>query len=605
MAPPGAGFLSRLVLCLWALFLVGASSLAAVPGLDLLLPPHEKNLGPALGLKALSELPTYHLDFSLSDRSGHFEGRGRLAWTNRTGRPQKDLAFLLHTNGDTHAQMQENGGMRVLSMRSVKGPQGVLRSLRPTLVSFELEKALAVGEAIELEFEWEGWLRNLGNNDNDLFTQAFASFGSMGSPVGGADYGLLAAGDGLLTLASAYPMLAPYRSGQAQTAAPSEVGDLAWNQVGAFEVRVVTPVGLEVVTNLKDGRRSRLSNKAQLLEASGVGVRDFVMVASREFEKREGLVDGVRVRSWYLKKDREAGLRSFEEIRPMLGFLSERYGAYPFSELDVVEATLVGGAGGVEFSGLVLIGGFLYRDPGESQHPIGQLLNMLSSLGAGGQQVDLSETLEGQRRFVLAHELAHQWAPSLVGTHAQKSPVVDEPLAQYLAGRIMQDMLGDEEGALVRDQNVLLNYALYRLMGGKDKSADRPTDRYSGALEYAALVYGKAPYFYVDLEKRLGRRTLDKALRGAVSDWSWRIVYGEDWLQALEKNGAVGAERLGKRWWSGDFGDEDLGLDPEGERALELVLGKDVADMTTEMLKSLGMSPADVFSALGALTGGF
>ena len=146
---------------------------------------------------------------------------------------------------------------------------------------------------------------------------------------------------------------------------------------------------------------------------------------------------------------------------------------------------------------------------------------------------------------------------------------------------------------------------LYRLMGGKDKAADRPTDRYSGALEYAALVYGKAPYFYVDLEKRLGRRTLDKALHGAVSDWSWRIVYGADWLQALEKNGARGAERLGKQWWSGVSGDADLGLDPEGERALELVLGKDVAVMTTEMLKSIGMSPADVFSALGALTGGF
>jgi hypothetical protein len=36
-----------------------------------------------------------------------------------------------------------------------------------------------------------------------------------------------------------------------------------------------------------------------------------------------------------------------------------------------------------------------------------------------------------------------------------------------------------------------------------------------------------------------------------------------------------------------------------------LVLGAEVAGMTTEMLKALGMSPADVFSTLGALTGGF
>jgi len=511
---------------------------------------------------------------------------------------------MLHVNGDSAQQMRVNGGMRVNEMRSVEGPEGELEQVRPTLVNYRLRRPLKVGDSIELAFEWEGWLRNLGDDDNDLFTQAFASFGAMGTPVGGADYGLLAAGDGLLTMASAYPMLAPYREGRAQVDAPAQVGDLAWNQVGAFEVRVVTPVGLEVVTNLKENRRTKLSSGAQLLEASGVGVRDFVLVASRNFEKREGFVRGVRVRSWYLAKDREAGVQSFEEIGPMLDFLSSHYGEYPFTELDVVEATLVGGAGGVEFSGLVLMGGFLYRDPLQSQHPIGQLLNMLSAFGAGGQDVDMASTIDAQRRFVLAHELAHQWAPSLVGTNAQKSPVVDEPLAQYLAGRVVQDMIGEEKGAFERDQNVLLNYALYRLMGGEDGPADKSTDRYEGTLQYAALVYGKAPYFYVDLEKRLGSSRVDSALKGAVEDLSWRVAYGQDWLRALQRNGASGAVALGTRWWSEAHGDEDLGLDPEGHRALELVLGEETAEMTIQMLDALGMNPSDVFSALGLLTGG-
>jgi hypothetical protein len=583
--------------------LVGMAQ-AAPPGIDLLKVPHRERIQAALGLQSLDELPTYRLELSLSDRSGHFEGRGGLTWTNRTGRVQSVLPFLLHTNGDSDQQMRVKGGMRIKSMDSIRGPAGVLERVRPTLVNYRLKRPLPVGASIELSFEWEGWLRNLGDDDNDLFAQAFASFGSMGTPVGGADYGLLAAGDGLLTMASAYPMLAPYREGVAQVGAPAEVGDLAWNQVGAFSVRVVTPIGLEVVTNLKEDRRVRLSSKAQLLEASGLGVRDFVLVASRNFKKREGFVDGVRVRSWYLEKDTEAGIRSFEEIEPMLSFLSKRYGDYPFTELDVVEATLVGGAGGVEFSGLVLIGGFLYRDPSQSQHPIGKLLNMLTALGAGGQELDLASTIQAQRRFVLAHELAHQWAPSLVGTHAQKSPVVDEPLAQYLAGRILQDMLGDEKGAFERDQNVLLNYALYRLMGGEDGPADKSTDQYTSALQYAALVYGKAPYFYVDLEERLGRRRVDAALKGAVEALSWQVAYGKDWLKAMEENGATGAEALGRRWWSGAHGDEDLGLDPEGHRALELVLGEEVAEMTVSMLNALGMSPADVFGALGALTGG-
>ena len=591
-------------LLFWFFFLSASPHvLAATPGMDFIDASHAKKIKKVLGLKEIGELPTYRLDLSVSDRSGYFEGRGSLTWTNRTGRAQSELPFLLHSNGRSESELKSNGGMRVLSMKTKDGPAGTLKSVRPNLVEYHLKKPLAVGAQIVLEFEWEGWLRNLGNDDNDLFTQAFASLGAMGTPVGGADYGLLALGDGLLTMASAYPMLAPYREGEALTDAPADVGDLAWNQVGAFEVRIVTPVGLEVVTNLQDVKRSKLSSKAQVLESSGLGVRDFVLVASRDFEKTEETVDGVVLRSWYLSKDREAGLRSFREIRPMLAFLS-RYSAYPFKELDVVEATLVGGAGGVEFSGMVLVAGFLYRDPKETQHPMGQLLGMLSTLGAGGQDVDLGETINIQRRFVLAHELAHQWAPSLVGTDAHRSPVVDEPLAQYLAGRIIQEMLGDEEGAKQRDQNVLLNYAMYRLMGGVDGPADQSTEHYRGAMHYAALVYGKAPYFYVDLEKRLGRKVLDSALRGAVSDLSWQIAYGDDWLSALERNGGTGAIALGKRWWSGAHGDEDLGLDPEGERALELVLGEDVAAMTTEMLKSMGMSPATLFQMLGQMSGG-
>ena len=125
----------------------------------------------------------------------------------------------------------------------------------------------------------------------------------MAAPVGGADYGLLAAGDGLLTLASAYPMLAPYRNGVPQTDAPADVGDLAWNQVAGFSVRIVTPQGLEVVTNLEDRRRRSLPGGEELLEAEGWGVRDMVFVASRNFARREAIVDGVRVRSWYLERD--------------------------------------------------------------------------------------------------------------------------------------------------------------------------------------------------------------------------------------------------------------------------------------------------------------
>ena len=584
----------------WVVFLVSLFSTAALAQPTLLQEGQEQAIRKALGLQNLAEVPSYTLDLSLSDRSGHFEGRGSLRWTNRTGLTQSVMPLLLHTNGHSAEEIKKQGGMRILEVRTRTGPTGEAQSPRPSLVNYVLERPLAVGETIEIEFRWEGWLRNLGNDDNDLYQQAFASLGAMTSPVGGADYGLLAAGDGLLTMASAYPMLAPYRNGVPQTDAPAEVGDLAWNQVAGYAVRVVTPQGLEVVTNLEETQRRGLPGGEELLEASGWGVRDFVLVASRDFAKEEATHDGVLLRSWFLKRDAEAGRKCLEEAVEYLRFFSETYGAYPFTELDVVEATLVGGAGGVEFSGMVLMAGFLYRDPGESQHPMGQLMNALSSLGGGASGLEMADTLNIQRRFVLAHELAHQWSPSLVGTNAHHSPVVDEPLAQYLAGRAIQNQIGDAEGALQRDQNVLLNYAMYRLMGGEDAAADRPTGAYSGALEYAALIYGKAPYFYVDLEERVGRRRLDAAIEGAVRELSWRVVGGNEWLEAIERNGASGARALGDRWWSGAHGDEDLQLDPDGHRALAMILGEEMGAATSEMLSGLGMTPATLFGMLSA-----
>ncbi len=122
----------------------------------------------ALGLEAFDEMPAYVLDLSLSDRSGHFEGRGTLTWTNRTGRSQKVLPLLLHTNSQSQADMRQKGGMRVTSVRTIRGPHGEAESPRPSLVNYVLKKPLAVGEAIKLEFGWEGWLRNLGDDDNDL-----------------------------------------------------------------------------------------------------------------------------------------------------------------------------------------------------------------------------------------------------------------------------------------------------------------------------------------------------------------------------------------------------------------------------------------------------
>lgn len=211
----------------------------------------------------------------------------------------------------------------------------------------------------------------------------------------------------------------------------------------------------------------------------------------------------------------------------------------------------------------------------------------------------MADILRGQRRFVVVHEVAHQWVPGLLGTDSQSSPVVDEALAQYLAGRVVEAQVGREQGRTERDRNVGLNYALYRLMGGPDGPADRPTDAFGSSLEYGALVYGKAPYLYVDLEDRLGRDRLDGALRRAVAGNAWKTVDTAGWIAALEKGGATGVGALADRWWRGVGGDEDLGYDPSGRAAFALIVGEELATQMEQSFRMIGLDFGTLLRMMG------
>ena len=590
------------ILTLALLVCSGYHAAGAEPvGDELLRPGEAQRILTALGLDELDQLPTYALDLSLSDADGRFEGRGSLIWTNTTRSPLDVLPLLLHPN----APGAEAGGGIELRSVSCPGQACHHQTPGPNVAEVRFETPVMPGGAAVVEFSFGGTLRSLSPASNDVFEQALGSLGAMAGHAGGADYGLLGQGDGLLTVANAVPMAAPFVDGRPRIDEPGAVGDLAWNQVANFDVRIVTPTGLAVVTNLQDGAATPLDGDTQIVHARGTAVRDLVIVASREWVTRTRRCGDVEVRSWSLARDATAGEVVLDDAVTALDLFESLLGPYPYTELDVVEATLVGGAGGVEFSSMVLVAGFLYRDPSQSESPMAAMLQSMAALGmGGGMPSELTDMLGSQRSFVVAHELAHQWCPGLVGTDARSHPVIDEPLAQYLAGRVSEVRLGVTAGRQDFDRNALINNALYRLLGGADAAANRPAAEFTSSLEYAGLVYGKAPYFYVAAEEEVGRAVLDPAIRSAVQDGAWQLVDTDRWLTALEEGGLVDARPLASRWWDGAHGDEDLDVDPEGERVVSLMFGDELAAQLDATLGLLGMNLGDLLKSLsGAALG--
>lgn len=612
------------------------------PLLRLLRPAERRSLPRRFGLRSLGELPFYDLDLAIDPAGARLAGRCRLAYRNDTGQALTMLPLLLHPNAPRELGVKgaDSGSLALSSVRGIKGPKPKLLMRRPTLAELQLSPALAPGHWIEFEVVFVGTLRRLAPDANDVFGQALSSLGMSGVGAGASDYGLLAVGDGIATLASAYPMVAPFRQGSFDVGKPTAFGDLAYNGLVNFRVRTALPAGWKLVSNLVELPRTKSLSSQQAGTATtvytsvGAATRDLVLVAARDLEHSSQKLGEITVTSHYRRGDAKAGRRVLKTAHGALALFQQRFGPYPYTELDVAQATLVGGAGGVEFPGMVLIAGMFYRKPSKSSNPLAMLSRLMGGLGGAlgglsgqgpgsgglgaksgapfganhGGLANMDALISQMGDFVVAHEVAHQYFAGLVGADCRDHPAVDEPLAQFAAGAYMAKVHGAAEGRRILDMNAKANYGIYRMLGGADLPAAWPVQRYPSALAYAAVVYGKAPYFYVALRDRLGAAVFNRALRKAVDDHRFKLVTLDQWVEGLARGaGAQGAvvRQLAKRHLYGKHGDQDLGVDDSGDAVLAMLMGKQSLAQIKRGLGLFGMSPRSLFRMLlGKMAGG-
>lgn len=578
---------------------------------------------------SLASLPTYTIALSLDPRTRRFAATLTLRYHNTTGRALATLPLLLPANeSDERSGASPSSGRIVV--RSVTSSDRAITSAAPSLTRLDIafQSPLPPDEAVELSIAYDGELGSLPADTNDIIGQALGSIGNFGAPSEGG-YGLLAVGDGIVTLSGAYPMVAPYIGGEFRAEASGGIGDSPYANLSNFRVSVLLPETVHAVTNLVDSpmRLPGTPDGARVFGARGEGVRDFVLVAGADLVSESVQLGEVTVRSTFLERDRAAGEHVLEVARVSLETLERAFGPYPYTELDVCEASLAGGAGGVEFSAMVLVAGMFYRAPAESVSPAALMLQGVDGLLAGLEEPRADEhgnplprqapqprpsVLDGMDAairpmldFTLAHEVAHQYFAGILGTDAVNEPWIDEPLAQYAAGLIIEQLGGAEAAAQARDLNVRMNYALYRLLGGLDAPAARPTGEFDSVLEYAGLVYGKAPFFYQALEAELGRDALLRAIATVVAQYRFEVVSADAFFGTLATaSGAPDRVRaLHRRWFDEAHGDADLGVDGSGEWLIAQLLPPDVANDAMNLLRQMGIEPAHLARMLGGLGG--
>lgn len=205
-----------------------------------------------------------------------------------------------------------------------------------------------------------------------------------------------------------------------------------------------------------------------------------------------------RARSW-----REAA----RYTRHALEFFAERYHPYVYPQMSSAE----GPVGGMEYPMLVFV-----RDFPDAR-----------SLYS-----------------VIAHEVAHQWWPMMVGNNEQFFAWQDEGLVTYIENLAVEDFFPGADGF---QEDVLR----YLSVAGSDAEVPmmRHGDLYGIYALFAAASYSKPATLLRALGVVLGEDTLRRALREYTERWFLKHPYPLDFFNTVESVAGRDLDWFWYPWW--------------------------------------------------------
>ncbi|MFE3554831.1 M1 family metallopeptidase [Streptomyces sp. NPDC059193] len=227
------------------------------------------------------------------------------------------------------------------------------------------------------------------------------------------------------------------------------------------------------------------------------GVRDFAWAAGPFRSKTVTTPGGVRLNAYWTAATSPEGVAT--DLKDAIGSVDEfgqRFGRYPYGELDLVMSDNLDEFGNMEFPGLVL----LWTEPGGS---------------------------------AVVHEIAHQWFYGIVGNDQFASPWLDESFAQYAT-----ELYYREDTATCWEDQGQWPSATAALTRSLAYFADGRRSEYR-------VVYHRGSCALHDLERVLGGPAMAGMLRGYVRDHWLGVTTTADFKRAAQ---AATARDLGPFW---------------------------------------------------------
>jgi hypothetical protein len=434
--------------------------------------------------------PQYEIDLTAAPDLSSYAATQQVRYTNAETASLKEIYFTLFPNLSSYG-----GKLKVESVK-VNG-EPVTPQFKPgnILMKIDLPTPLQPGEAVDLELEYSAQV-----------------------PVLNVEHGYNQFGlhDGILTLPNFYPQIPAYDDEGWNISLGPGYGDAVFSDTALYRVDITAPSDQVVATSgsCTLAEAADPSPGSQTWHCVSGPMRDFMIAMSPDYQVKSATIDGVKVNSYFRKQFAGEGARGLQVVSDALKAYSQRIGAYPFAELDLIATPTT--AGGIEYPGLIVV--------------------------AEGLSKDNSDFYEG----ATAHEAAHQWWYSLVGNDQVDEPWLDEALTQFTAALYYRDVYGLQG---LRGYVGSLEDRFDRVKGtAQDKRSDRPVADYS-PREYGAIVYGKAALFFNALYNEIGDEKFNQLLQDYFKAYRYQVAYPQDFLKVAEDYvGQARLDELLKEW---------------------------------------------------------
>ena len=292
------------------------------------------DLRTAISAETADELSDYRLAATLDPATSTLTGEAAITYRNTASTPLAEVYFRLYPNAGYYGE-----GALTIDAASVAGTAVTpILEVDETALRVDLPAPVAPGEAVAI----------------DLAFTTTVPVDSTGS------YGIFSrdSAEGTWILADWHPVLAVYEDGVGWVIDPAtSFGDPTYAASSLYDVTIAAPADLTVVASgITVEEASRDGLVAHRFVAGPA--REFTLTVDDDYDAVTTEIDGTTI-TVYTEPElaaTAAGEATLEVAAEALTVFGERFGVYPFAELDLVQTNL-NGALAVSWSGIIFLDG--------------------------------------------------------------------------------------------------------------------------------------------------------------------------------------------------------------------------------------------------------